>query len=115
MNIETIESVQPIRDTVVVKLDIEEQVTKGGIFIPDTARKAMAQGTVIAVGPGARSTKTGVLVPLEVKTGDRVVFQRYPIETDLGDPNVFDVGDDVYAFLPERLVMAILEDAGGAS
>ena len=67
---------RPLHDRVVVKRVEEEAKTKGGIIIPDTAQEKPMQGTVIAVGPGARD-EAGKLVPLDVKTGDLVLFGKW--------------------------------------
>ena len=67
---------RPLHDRVVVKRVEEEQKTKGGIIIPDTAKEKPMQGEVIAVGPGARNEK-GELIPLDVKAGDRVLFGKW--------------------------------------
>jgi chaperonin GroES len=67
---------KPLHDRVVVKRIEEEQKTKGGIIIPDTAKEKPMQGEVMAVGPGARDDK-GDLIPLGVETGDRVLFGKW--------------------------------------
>lgn len=68
--------VKPLHDRILVKRLNEEEKTKGGIFIPDTAKEKPAQGEVIAVGTGRR-TEDGKLVALEVKKGDKVLFGKY--------------------------------------
>ena len=67
---------KPLHDRVVVKRSEEEQKTKGGIIIPDTAQEKPMQGEVLAVGPGARNDK-GDLTPMGVSTGDRVLFGKW--------------------------------------
>ena len=67
---------RPLHDRVVVKRVDEESKTAGGIIIPDTAQEKPSQGKVIAVGPGARD-EAGKIVPLEVKTGDLVLFGKW--------------------------------------
>ena len=67
---------RPLHDRVVVKRIEEEQKTKGGIIIPDTAKEKPMQGEVLAVGPGARNDK-GELVAPDVKAGDRVLFGKW--------------------------------------
>jgi chaperonin GroES len=67
---------RPLHDRVVVKRIDEEQKTKGGIIIPDTAKEKPMQGEVLAVGPGARNDK-GELVAPDVKPGDRVLFGKW--------------------------------------
>ena len=67
---------RPLHDRVVVKRVAEDDKTKGGIIIPDTAKEKPMEGEVIAVGPGARDEK-GALVPLDVKSGDRILFGKW--------------------------------------
>ena len=67
---------RPLHDRVVVKRVAEEEKTRGGIIIPDTAKEKPMEGEVIAVGPGARDEK-GNLVPLDVKVGDRILFGKW--------------------------------------
>jgi chaperonin GroES len=67
---------RPLHDRVVVRRLEEEERTKGGIIIPDTAKEKPQQGEVIAVGPGARNEQ-GQLVALDVKEGDRILFGKW--------------------------------------
>jgi len=67
---------RPLHDRVVVRRIEEDERTKGGIIIPDTAKEKPQQGEVIAVGPGARDEK-GVIQTLDVKAGDRVLFGKW--------------------------------------
>ena len=67
---------RPLGDRVLVKRVEEEEKTKGGIIIPDTAKEKPQEGEVVAVGPGARDD-SGKLVPLDVKAGDRVLFGKW--------------------------------------
>ena len=67
---------RPLHDRVVVKRVEEDQKTKGGIIIPDTAQEKPMQGEVIAVGPGGRD-ETGKLIPIDVKPGDVVLFGKW--------------------------------------
>ena len=67
---------RPLGDRVLVKRVEEEQKTKGGIIIPDTVKEKPQEGTVIAVGPGARNDK-GDVVPLDVKAGDTILFGKW--------------------------------------
>ena len=67
---------RPLHDRVVVKRIEQEEKTKGGIIIPDTAKEKPQEGEVIAVGPGARD-EDGELIPLDVKAGDRVLFGKW--------------------------------------
>ncbi|MFQ5441325.1 MAG: co-chaperone GroES [Thermodesulfobacteriota bacterium] len=68
--------IKPLRDRVLVKRLEEEEKTKGGIIIPESAKEAPAEGKVVAVGPGKKDD-SGKLIPTEVKTGDRVLFSKY--------------------------------------
>lgn len=67
---------RPLHDRVVVRRIDAEHKTLGGIIIPDTAQEKPQQGEVIAVGPGARDEQ-GRIVPLDVKTGDTVLFGKW--------------------------------------
>jgi chaperonin GroES len=67
---------RPLGDRVLVKRVEEEQKTKGGIIIPDTAKEKPQEGEVVAVGPGARD-ESGKIQPLDVKAGDRILFGKW--------------------------------------
>ncbi len=76
---------QPLGDRIVVKPIQREEVTKGGIILPDTAKEKPQEGEVIAVGPG-KLTEDGKRVEMEVKKGDRVLYAKYAgTEVKLGD------------------------------
>jgi chaperonin GroES len=68
--------IRPLSDRLVVKRTQEEEKTKGGIIIPDTAKEKPLEGVVVAVGSG-KSFKNGKVVPLDVKEGDKVLFGKY--------------------------------------
>ena len=68
--------VRPLHDRVLVKRFSEEEKSKGGIIIPDTAKEKPIQGEIIAVGTG-RVSEDGKVRPLDVKKGDRVLFGKY--------------------------------------
>jgi len=68
--------IMPLRDRILIKRVGEEEKTKGGIIIPDTAKEKPIQGMVIAVGAGKRE-ENGKRIPLDVKEGDRVLFSKY--------------------------------------
>ncbi len=68
--------IMPLQDRVLVKRLEEEEKTKGGIIIPDTAKEKPIEGKVIAAGKG-RVKEDGKFVPLEVKAGDKVLFNKY--------------------------------------
>jgi chaperonin GroES len=67
---------RPLQDRVLIRRIEEEEKTKGGIIIPDTAKEKPMEGEVIAAGPGTRSDD-GKLHPLDVKVGDRVLFGKW--------------------------------------
>ena len=67
--------VRPLNDRVIVRRVEEEEKTRGGIIIPDTAKEKPQEGQVIAVGPGRR--EDGKVIPLDVKSGDRILFGKY--------------------------------------
>ena len=67
---------RPLHDRVVVRRLEAEEKTAGGIIIPDTAKEKPMEGEVVAVGQGARD-ETGKLVPLDVKSGDRILFGKW--------------------------------------
>jgi chaperonin GroES len=68
--------VRPLHDRVLVRRFLEEERSKGGIIIPDTAKEKPIQGEIIAVGQG-RMTDEGKIRPLDVKKGDKVLFGKY--------------------------------------
>src|SRR5262245_28313554 len=94
---------RPLHDRVVVRRIEEDERTKGGIIIPDTAKEKPQQGEVIAVGPGARDDK-GVIQPLDVKAGDRVLFGKWS-----GTEVKID-GEDLL-IMKESDIMGVLEGA----
>ena len=67
---------RPLHDRIVLRRITPEEKTAGGIIIPDTAREKPMEGEVVAVGPGARDEQ-GMIVTLEVKAGDRVLFGKW--------------------------------------
>ena len=67
---------RPLHDRVVVRRLNEDERSKGGIIIPDTAKEKPMQGEIVAVGPGARNEQ-GVVAPLDVKVGDTVLFGKW--------------------------------------
>jgi chaperonin GroES len=67
---------QPLGDRVVVKPMPREEITKGGIVLPDTVKEKPQEGKVLAVGPG-KMTDDGKRIPLDVKVGDKVIYAKY--------------------------------------
>lgn len=68
--------IRPLQDRVIVKRLEEQEKTKGGIIIPDTAKEKPQEGKVIAVGKG-KLTDDGKVIPLDVKVGDKILFGKY--------------------------------------
>jgi chaperonin GroES len=69
-------SFRPLHDRVVVRRVNQEEKSRGGIIIPDTAQEKPMEGEIVAAGPGARA-EDGTLQPLDVKAGDRVLFGKW--------------------------------------
>jgi chaperonin GroES len=88
----------PLGERVVIKPIEQEQTTKGGIFLPDTAKEKPQEGEVVAVGPG-RVSDDGTRIPMELAVGDRVIYSKYA-GTEYKD------GDDQYLILRESDVLA---------
>jgi len=92
--------VRPLRDRIIVKRLEEEEKTKGGIIIPDTAKEKPIEGKVIAVGDG-KIKEDGNKIPLDVKKGDRILFAKYSgteIKID-GEEHLMMKEDDVLAII----------------
>jgi chaperonin GroES len=68
--------IEPLGDRVVIKPTPQEDVSKGGIVLPDTAKEKPQEGKIIAVGPG-RLTEDGKRIAMEVKKGDKVIYSKY--------------------------------------
>jgi chaperonin GroES len=94
-------NIRPLGDRVLVKLIEEQEVRKGGIIIPDTAKERPQEAEVIAVGPG-RLDESGKRIPIEVKKGDRVLISKY------GGTEV-KIDTESYQILREDDILAVLE------
>jgi len=68
--------IEPLGDRVVIKPTAKEEVSKGGIVLPDTVQEKPQEGKIIAVGPG-RLTEEGKRIAMEVKKGDKVIYSKY--------------------------------------
>jgi len=68
--------IEPLGDRVVIKPTPQEEVSRGGIVLPDTAKEKPQEGKIIAVGPG-RLTEDGKRIAMEVKKGDKVIYSKY--------------------------------------
>ena len=95
---------RPLHDRVLVRRIEEEEKTAGGIIIPDTAKEKPMEGEILAVGPGARNEQ-GELTPLDVKTGDRILFGKWS-----GTEVTMD-GQELI-IMKESDVMGIIQDIG---
>ena len=95
-------NLQPLDDRIVVKPGESEETTASGLVIPDTAKEKPQQGEVLAVGPGKRSENSGELIPMDVQTGDTVVYSKY------GGTEITVDGDDLL-ILSARDVLAIVK------
>jgi len=93
--------IKPLQDRILVQRVEEEQTTKGGIIIPDTAKEKPVEGKIVAVGSG-RVGDDGKKIPLEVKKGDRVLFGKY------GGTEVKIEGEE-YLIMREDDVLGIIE------
>jgi chaperonin GroES len=92
--------IRPLHDRLIVKRLEEEEKTKGGIIIPDTAKEKPIEGKVIAVGDG-KIGEDGKKIPMEIKKGDRVLFAKYggtEVKID-GEEHLMMKEDDILAII----------------
>jgi len=101
MSTSTVVKLRPLADRVVVKVLDSEEKTKGGIFLPDTAKEKPQQAKVIAVGPG-KSLEDGKRSPVDVKEGDIVLFAKY------SGTEVKMEGND-FLVIAEKDILAVVE------
>ena len=99
-------NVRPLQDRILVQRVAEEEKSRGGIIIPDSAKEKQQEGEVIAVGPGKR--EKGELHPLDVKVGDRVLFGKY------GGTEI-KIDDEELLILREEEILAKLGPAAKAA
>jgi chaperonin GroES len=93
--------IQPLADRVMVKTLEAEEVKRGGIIIPDTAKEKPQEGEIVAVGPG-RTSDEGKLIEMSVKKGDRVLYGKY-------SGTEVNVDGEDYLIMRESDVLAILK------
>lgn len=93
--------VKPLYDRILVKRFNEEERTKGGIIVPDTAKEKPGQGEIIACGAG-RVAEDGKVTPLSVKKGDKVLFGKY-------SGTEVKLGSDEYLIMREEDVLGIIQ------
>ena len=91
---------QPLGDRVVIRREIAEEKTKGGLYLPDTAKDKPARGTVISIGEG-KLLDNGTRSHFQIKEGDKVLFLSYAGEE-------FKIGDDELLLMRESDVLAII-------
>ena len=95
-------NIKPLSDHILIEPIKEEEKTKGGIFLPETASKEKSEtGKVIAVGPG-KKTEDGKIMMMSVKPGDKVLFTKY-------GPSEIKVDDKEYLIASESDILAIIE------
>jgi len=95
-------TIKPLSDHILIEPTKEEEKTKAGIFLPDTASKEKSEeGKVVAVGPGKRNDK-GEVIPVAVKPGDKVLFSKY-------GPSEIKIDDKEYLIAREDDILAIIE------
>ena len=94
---------RPLHDRVLLKRIEEKEQVKGGIIIPDSAKEKPTEGEVISAGPG-KMMEDGKRVPLDVKSGDRVLFGKYA-GTEIK------IDDKEYVIMREEEILAVLERA----
>lgn len=95
-------NIKPLSDHILIEPIKEEEKTKGGIFLPETASKEKSEtGKVVAIGPG-KKTDDGKIIPLSVKPGDRVLFSKY-------GPSEIKVEEKEYLIATESDILAIIE------
>ena len=95
-------NIKPLADHILIEPIKEEEKTKAGIFLPETASKEKSEeGKVVAVGPGKRNEK-GEVIPVSVKPGDKVLFSKY-------GPSEIKVDDKEYLIAREDDLLAVIE------
>lgn len=92
--------IRPLHDRVLIKRLVEEEKTKGGIIIPDSAKEKPQEGKVVAVGKGR--LEDGKVIPLDVKAGDRILFSKY-------SGNEVKIEGEEHLILKEEEILGVLE------
>ena len=93
--------IRPLQDRVIVKRIAEEEKSKGGIIIPDTAKEKPQEGKVIAVGKG-KVNDDGKLIPLDVKVNDRILFGKY-------SGSEINIDGDEHLIMREEDILGVIE------
>ena len=92
---------QPLGDRVVLEREASDEITAGGIVLPDSAQNKPARGVIVSIGDG-RMLDDGKRAPIQVKPGDQVIFSSYAGET-------FKIGDDELLLMNESDILAVIE------
>ncbi len=92
---------KPLADRLVIKASESEEMTKGGLVLPDTAKEKPVEGEVIAVGVG-KLADDGKRIPMEVKVGDKVIFSKY-------SGTEVKLDGETFLVIGERDVLAVIE------
>jgi chaperonin GroES len=101
------EKMTPLGNNVIVKPIAEEEKTKSGLIIPDTAKEKPHEGEIIAAGPG-KVNKTGQLMPMDVRVGDRVIYAKYT-------GSEIKIEGEKYLIMPESDILALKVEATAAA
>jgi chaperonin GroES len=94
--------IRPLQDRVILKRVAEEEKTKGGIIIPETAKEKPQEGLIVAVGKG-KIDEDGKLIPLDVKVNDRVLFAKY-------SGSEINIDGQEHLIMREEDILGIVED-----
>jgi chaperonin GroES len=100
---EKVMNIKPLRDKVVVKPRPVEEMSKGGIIIPETVKDVPVEGTIVAVGNGIL-TRDGNIIPLDVKVGDKILYKKNgQTVTEI------EVDGDTYLIMSEMDILSVVE------
>jgi chaperonin GroES len=100
---EKVMNIKPLRDKVVVKPRPVEEMSKGGIIIPETVKDVPVEGTIVAVGNGIL-TRDGNIIPLDVKVGDKILYKKNgQTVTEI------EVDGDMYLIMSEMDILSVVE------
>ena len=100
---EKVMNIKPLRDKVVVKPRPVEEISKGGIIIPETVNNVPVEGTIVAVGNGIL-TRDGNIIPLDVKVGDKILYKKNgQTVTEI------EVDGDKYLIMSEMDILSVVE------
>ena len=95
-------NLKPLGSRVVIKALDREEMTKSGILLPDTAKEKPQEGKILSVGPGDRHPDTGERIKVDLKEGQRVLFQKYA-------GTEFKLDDEELLILAEKDILAVIE------